>query len=53
MELLCLVLLVQGVYGHLLDNYQVSSLSHYCVAYRPTLRDHLKAFTGVLSSLAN
>ncbi len=47
--LLCLALLVQGVNGRLLDNCQVSSLSHDCVAYRTRLRDHLKAFAGVLS----
>ncbi len=48
-DLLCLALLVQGVNGLLLDNCQVSSLSHDCVAYRTRLRDHLKAFAGVLS----
>ncbi len=48
-DLLCLALLVQGVNGHLLDNCQVSSLPHDCVAYRTRLRDHLKAFAGVLS----
>ncbi len=48
-ELLCLALLVQGVNGRLLDNCQVSSLPHDCVAYRTRLRDHLKAFAGVLS----
>ncbi len=47
--LLCLALLVQGVNGRLLDNCQVSSLPHDCVAYRTRLRDHLKAFAGVLS----
>ncbi len=41
---LCLALLVQGVNGRLLDNCQVSSLPHDCVAYRTRLRDHLKAF---------
>ncbi len=46
---LCLALLVQGVNGRLLDNCQVSSLPHDCVAYRTRLRDHLKAFAGVLS----
>ncbi len=46
-DLLCL--LVQGVNGCLLDNCQVSSLPHDCVAYRTRLRDHLKAFAGVLS----
>ncbi len=45
----CLALLVQGVNGRLLDNCQVSSLSHDCVAYRTRLRGHLKAFAGVLS----
>ncbi len=35
--------------GRLLDNCQVSSLPHDCVAYRTRLRDHLKAFAGVLS----
>ncbi len=45
----CLALLVQGVNGRLLDNCQVSSLPHDCVAYRTRLRDHLKAFAGVLS----
>ncbi len=30
-------------------NCQVSSLPHDCVAYRTRLRDHLKAFAGVLS----
>ncbi len=49
MTLLCLALLVQGVNGRLLDNCQVSSLPHDCVAYRTRLRDHLKAFAGVLS----
>ncbi len=48
-DLLCLALLVQGVNGRLLDNCQVSSLLHDCVAYRARLRDHLKAFAGVLS----
>ncbi len=48
-NLLCLTLLVQGVNGRLLDNCQVSSLPHDCVAYRTRLRDHLKAFAGVLS----
>ncbi len=48
-DLLCLALLVQGVNGRLLDNCQVSSLLHDCVAYRTRLRDHLKAFAGVLS----
>ncbi len=48
-DLLCLALLVQGVNGRLLDNCQVSSLPHDCVAYRTRLRDHLKAFVGVLS----
>ena len=48
-DLLCLGLLVQGVNGRLLDNCQVSSLLHDCVAYRTRLRDHLKAFAGVLS----
>ncbi len=52
-DLLCLALLVQGVNGRLLDNCQVSSLPHDCVAYRTRLRDHLKAFAGVLSSLAD
>ncbi len=33
-DLLCLALLVQGVNGRLLDNCQVSSLPHDCVAYR-------------------
>ncbi len=47
-DLLCLALLVQGVNGRLLDNCQVSSLPHDCVAYRTRLRDHLKAFAGVL-----
>ena len=47
--LLCLALLVQGVNGCLLDNCQVSSLPHDCVAYRTRLRDHFKAFAGVLS----
>ncbi len=46
---LCLALLVQGVNGRVLDNCQVSSLPHDCVAYRTRLRDHLKAFTGVWS----
>ncbi len=41
-DLLCLALLVQGVNGRLLDNCQVSSLPHDCVAYRTRLRDHLK-----------
>ncbi len=44
---LCKVSMV--VNGHLLDNCQVSSLPHDCVAYRTRLRDHLKAFAGVLS----
>ncbi len=48
-DLLCLALLVQGVNGRLLDNCQVSSLPHDCVAYRTRLRNHLKAFAGVLS----
>ncbi len=48
-DLLCLALLVQGVNGCLLDNCQVSSLPHDCVAYRTRLRDHLKAFAGVFS----
>ncbi len=48
-DLLRLALLVQGVNGRLLDNCQVSSLPHDCVAYRTRLRDHLKAFAGVLS----
>ncbi len=48
-DLLCLALLVQGVNGRLLDNCQVSSFPHDCVAYRTRLRDHLKAFAGVLS----
>ncbi len=48
-DLLCLALLVQGVNGRLLDNCQVSSLPHDCVAYRTRLREHLKAFAGVLS----
>ncbi len=48
-DLLCLALLVQGVNGRLLDNCQVSSLPHDCVAYRTRMRDHLKAFAGVLS----
>ncbi len=48
-DLLWLALLVQGVNGRLLDNCQVSSLPHDCVAYRTRLRDHLKAFAGVLS----
>ncbi len=48
-DLFCLALLVQGVNGRLLDNCQVSSLPHDCVAYRTRLRDHLKAFAGVLS----
>ncbi len=48
-DLLCLALLVQGVNGRLLDNCQFSSLPHDCVAYRTRLRDHLKAFAGVLS----
>ncbi len=48
-DLLCLALLVQGVNCRLLDNCQVSSLPHDCVAYRTRLRDHLKAFAGVLS----
>ncbi len=48
-DLLCLALLVQGVNGRLLNNCQVSSLPHDCVAYRTRLRDHLKAFAGVLS----
>ncbi len=38
-DLLCLALLVSAV----------SSLPHDCVAYRTRLRDHLKAFAGVLS----
>ncbi len=42
-DLLCLALLVQGVNGRLLDNCQVSSLPHDCVAYRTRLTDHLKA----------
>ncbi len=46
-DLLCLALLVQGVNGRLLDNCQVSSLPHDCVAYRTRLRDHLKAFVCV------
>ncbi len=37
-DLLCLALLVQGVNGRLLDNCQVSSLPHDCVAYRTRLR---------------
>ncbi len=41
-DLLCLALLVQGVNGRLLDNCQVNSLPHDCVAYRTRLRDHLK-----------
>ncbi len=48
-DLLWLALLVQGVNVRLLDNCQVSSLPHDCVAYRTRLRDHLKAFAGVLS----
>ncbi len=48
-DLLCLALLVQGVNDRLLDNCQVSSLPHDCVAYRTRLSDHLKAFAGVLS----
>ncbi len=48
-DLLCLALLVQSVNGRLLDNCRVSSLPHDCVAYRTRLRDHLKAFAGVLS----
>ncbi len=48
-DLLCLALLVQGVNGRLLDNCQISCLPHDCVAYRTRLRDHLKAFAGVLS----
>ncbi len=40
---------VKKAYGRLLDNCQVSSLPHDCVAYRTRLRDHLKAFAGVLS----
>ena len=48
-DLLCLALLVQGVNGRLLDNCQVSSLPHDCVACRTRLRGHLKAFAGVLS----
>ncbi len=44
---------MQGVNGRLLDNCQVSSLPHDCVAYRTRLRDHLKAFAGVLSKLAD
>ncbi len=48
-DLLCLALLVQGVNGRLLDNCQVCSLPHDYVAYRTRLRDHLKAFAGVLS----
>ncbi len=48
-DLLCFALLVQGVNGRLLDNCQVSSLPHDCVAYRTRLRDHLKAFAGVWS----
>ncbi len=48
-DLLCLALLVKGVNSRLLDNCQVSSLPHDCVAYRTRLRDHLKAFAGVLS----
>ncbi len=35
-------LLVQGVNGRLLDNCQVSSLPHDCVAYRTRLRDNFK-----------
>uniref|UniRef100_A0A9J8CAJ3 Transposase Tc1-like domain-containing protein n=1 Tax=Cyprinus carpio carpio TaxID=630221 RepID=A0A9J8CAJ3_CYPCA len=46
-DLLCLALLVQGVNGRLLDNCQVSSRPHDCVAYRTRLRDHLKAFAVV------
>ncbi len=38
-----------GVNGRLLDNCQVRSLPHDCVAYRTRLRDHLKAFACVLS----
>ncbi len=34
--------LCKVVNGRLLDNYQVSSLPHDCVAYRTRLRDHLK-----------
>ncbi len=48
-DLLCLALLVQCVNGRLLDNCQVSSHPHDCVGYRIRLRDHLKAFAGVLS----
>ncbi len=48
-DLLCLALLGEGVNGCLLDNCQLSSLPHDCVAYRTRLRDHLKAFAGVLS----
>ena len=51
-DLLCLTLLVHGVNDRLLDNCQVSSLPHDCVAYWTRLRDHLKAqdtFEGVLS----
>ncbi len=48
-DLLCLAHLVQGLNGRLLDNCQVSSLPHDCVAYRTRLRDHLKAFACVLS----
>jgi len=53
-DLLWLTLLVEGVNDCLLDNCQVSSLPHDCVAYWTRLRDHLKAqetFAGVLSSL--
>lgn len=50
-DLLCLALLVHGVSGLLLDNCHVSSLPHDW--YRTRLRDHLKAFAGVLSSLAD
>ncbi len=44
LSILCLALLVQGVNGRLLDNCQVSSLPMIA-----RLRNHLKAFAGVLS----
>ncbi len=45
----CVALLVRGGNCRLLDNCQVSSLLHDCVAYRTRLRDHLKAFAVFLS----
>ncbi len=49
-DLLCLALLVQGVSMVVFwTTVKSSSLPHDCVAYRTRLRDHLKAFAGVLS----